>query len=195
MGYIMAGQKNVVLLFHIYQPPWQTVEAFEAEYQNSYLPLLKIIKDQNIKVTLNIAGSLVEFLQRQHKTAFRDLLQELLAAKLIELTGSAMYHALLPLTPADEVARQIQLNTEALKNYLGNDLKLAGFYIPELAADTATLRHIKQAGFSWATVDESSLLKPDWEKAMIDDDSGITVLANDSAFRTSGAAKFERPNN
>ena len=54
-------------------------------------------------LTLNLSGSLLSQLQKLEAAEFFDLVRKLLTDQKIELVNSAVYHPLIPLTPADVV--------------------------------------------------------------------------------------------
>jgi len=72
----------------------------------------------------------------------------------VELTGSAAYHGFLPLLPASEVVRQIKENEQILHKYLGFNLKLKGFFLPEMAYSLAVAKIVKKMGYSWLILGE-----------------------------------------
>ncbi|MGV9171813.1 MAG: hypothetical protein ACOC35_04475, partial [Promethearchaeia archaeon] len=107
-------------LFHIYQPPTQIASVIRQISKESYLPILKALKNNsNAKITLNINGTLTEQL---HDFGFDDIIEGIttLASRgQIEFTGSAKFHPLLPLIPKPEIKRQIKLNNETNRHFFG----------------------------------------------------------------------------
>src|SRR5690242_12085629 len=100
----MKDQVYIVYLFHIYQPPWQTKEVLEENYNKYYLPLLEVLESRpEYKVTLNISASLTEQLARENKAEFFERVKKLVLKGQIELVGSAAYHPVLPLIPEEEI--------------------------------------------------------------------------------------------
>lgn len=185
---------RVVYLFHIYQPHWQTKEILEDNYQKFYLPLLHVLETHpEYKITLNIAASLTEQLVRENKTEFFERAKKLIENGQIELVGSAAYHPVLPLIPEDEVIRQIKLNDEINSKYFGDSWRREGFFIPELAYSKEVSKIVKDLGFKWIAVDQSSTKENlDWSKLNIDKSSGLKLLVNNQIFFKDVERKFSQ---
>lgn len=134
---------------HFYQPPNQQKDILERIVNESYRPLMRIFRDNpQAKATININGGLLELLEEDgYKDVVNDL-RKLLRRGQIELTGSAKYHAFLPLLPENEIRRQIEINEETLRRYFG-EWKKKGFFPPELAYDFNLARIVKEMGYEW----------------------------------------------
>ncbi len=148
---------NWVNFFHIYQPPNWSVRIIKKVAKESYRPILSILKRHpNIKITLNISGSLTEQLaENGFKDIIRDI-QKLIKRKQIELTGTAMYHPILPLIPTREIIRQIELNTKTNRKYYGKAFNPTGFFPPEMAYGRKVATAISTLGYKWIITDEIS---------------------------------------
>ena len=108
---------------HIYQPPTQTEEIVRKVARESYEVLVRVLENApTSRLTLNINATLTQQLDRYGLGNVIEGLRRLAERKQIELTGSAMYHPILPLLPREEVIRQIQLNTEVNRSYFGDSL-------------------------------------------------------------------------
>ena len=143
---------------HIYQPPTQTEEIVRKVTKESYRTLVRILKEApNGKITLNINGVLTEQLARYGLDDVIQGIRELAEREQVELTGSAMYHPILPLIPKDEVIRQIKLNTEVNKRYFGKVYHPQGFFPPEMCYSYEVAQTVAELGFRWIIVDEISL--------------------------------------
>src|SRR3972149_1379683 len=98
---------------HIYQPPTQTEEVTRKVTDECYRKLVDLLlRHPDARVTLNINACLTEQLDRYGLHDVIDGRRALAERGQIELTGSAMYHPILPLIPAGEMRRQIEMNTE-----------------------------------------------------------------------------------
>ncbi|OGI60924.1 hypothetical protein A2641_00865 [Candidatus Nomurabacteria bacterium RIFCSPHIGHO2_01_FULL_37_25] len=141
---------------HFYQPADQQPDILEAIVTQSYRPIIEgIKKNKNVHLTININGALFELLNKfGHKDIIEDL-KNLVKEGRIEITGSAKYHPLLPLLSEEEIERQITLNTETLKKFLG-DYTPNGFFSPEMAYDDRIGKIIEKLGFKWLILDEIS---------------------------------------
>ena len=141
---------------HFYQPADQQPDILEAIVAQSYRPVIEgIKKNKKVRLTININGALFELL---HKYGYKDIIEDiknLVTEGRVEITGSAKYHALLPLLSDEEIKRQIELNTETLKHFLG-DYTPNGFFAPEMAYDERIGKIIEELGFKWTILDEIS---------------------------------------
>ena len=100
-----------VNFLHIYQPPYQEPEIVQKIARESYWPLVKTLKEnKGAKITLNFSGCLLEHLYSIGEEKLLEEFKALAAKGQIELVGSARYHPILPLLPANEIRRQIVLN-------------------------------------------------------------------------------------
>ncbi|MBT4349642.1 polysaccharide deacetylase family protein [bacterium] len=146
---------NWVNFLHIYQPPWQDKGVIEQASSESYEYLFGLLdKYPKFITTLNITGSLVEQLE-EFRPDLLKLLQALIKKGKVELTGSAKYHALLPLLPTEEIKRQILLNEEILSKYFFK--KPVGFYMPEMAYSKKVAEIVKDFGYQWIVLDAINL--------------------------------------
>ncbi|KKT00598.1 MAG: hypothetical protein UW07_C0002G0012 [Candidatus Nomurabacteria bacterium GW2011_GWF2_43_8] len=141
---------------HFYQPANQQPDILQAIVAQSYHPVIEgIKKNKQVCLTININGALLELLHKYgHDNLIEDL-KKLVAENRIEITGSAKYHALLPLLSDEEIIRQIELNTETLKHFFGNYTP-NGFFSPEMAYDDRIGKIVEKLGFKWMILDEIS---------------------------------------
>lgn len=144
-------------LLHIYQPPWQKKEILKKVIRESYLPILEILeRNKKVKITLNICASLTEFLIKYNFEEILKRIKNLAENGQIELTGSAIYHPILPLLPKTEVIRQIKLNENLNQKYFKKTWRPRpeGFFLPELCYDKKIARIIESLGYKWIILDE-----------------------------------------
>ncbi len=146
---------NWANFLHIYQPASQQPDILEAVVNQSYRPLVKGIQNSSsCRITLNVTGALLELFDKYH---YHDLiadLRKMAESGRIEFTGSAKYHALLPFLNEVDIIRQIQTNEQTLKFYLGDNLKLRGFFPPEMAYHPKLIPVLENLGYSWILLDE-----------------------------------------
>lgn len=139
---------------HFYQPANQQPDILEAIVAQSYRPIIEgMKKNKRVSLTINISGTLFELF---HKYGYEDLIRDIkkmVEEGRIEITGSAKYHPLLPLISKEEIKRQIELNTETLRKFLGNYTP-QGFFPPEMAIDNKTIEAAEELGFKWIILDE-----------------------------------------
>lgn len=140
---------------HIYQPFDQQPDILEAIVAQSYRPILENLqKNKNVHLTLNINGALLDLFD---KYGYKDLINIMKEAGLegrLEFTSSAKYHAFLPFMNKDEIIRQIKMNDETNKSYLGEAYKPQGFFPPEMAFKEELVPIIEELGFKWIILDE-----------------------------------------
>jgi len=140
---------------HIYQPPWQKKEMTKKIARQSYWRIVHILeKRPQAKITLNINGTLTEQLAANGEMPLLRALGSLAKRGQIEFVGSAKYHAILPLIPRKEAARQIELNNLANRKYFGKWYKPKGFFPPEMCWDNTLTPLLKKFGFEWVILDE-----------------------------------------
>lgn len=146
-----------VNFFHIYQPPNWPPRIIKKVANQSYRPFLKILEQhRNLKITLNISGSLTEQLAQHKLTDIIQGIKKLASRKQIELVGTAIYHPLLPLVPEKEIIRQVKLNNSVNKKYFGQVYNPKGFFPPEMAYSRQLADIVYKLGFKWIIIDEIS---------------------------------------
>lgn len=151
------------IFLHFYQPAEQLEDILEMVAVQSYRPLLQgIKKSDRARITLNVTGSLLELFDKYKHYDILDMLRELGASKKIEFTGSAKYHAFLPLIPESEVVRQITMHNEASKFYLGNSYAPVGFFPPEMGYSPNLPKIVEDFGFKWVILDEIAALNTNY---------------------------------
>lgn len=182
---MLNKSENLWLNFlHLYQPANKDAYYIQEATERSYTRLIRALEEhQNIKFTLNISGCL--FL-RWDELGYIDLInrvKKLLDKGQIEITGTAAYHALLPLVSADEIVNQIKENEIILKKYFGKKFKPKGFFLPEMAYSPAVGKIIKKLGYDWVILDEISAVdKIPVEQVGFDKLSGLKIIFRSRRF-------------
>lgn len=142
---------------HMYQPAQQQPDILEMIVLQCYRPMLAgLIAHPQVRLTININGSLLELFDHHNHHDILDMLRALGKSKQVEFTGSAKYHALFPFLNEQETVRQIELNNESLAFFLGKNNKPRGFFPTEMAYDKKLLPVIAALGFEWIIMDEIS---------------------------------------
>lgn len=127
------------MVLHFYQPPTQELKITKSVLESCYLPLLRMLSQKSeFGLTLNISGSLMAQLKKSGADEFFDLAKQLIAEGKAEIVNSPMYHPLMPLTPKDVLERQIEKNSQTLRDLFGVEAT-TGFFPPELAVDKGTI--------------------------------------------------------
>lgn len=138
------------LLLHLYQPPTQD-EALVAKIDNEcYAPLSKLLHRSGAKVAVNINLSLTE----QLKKLDSETLNYLAAASGLEFTNSGAYHPVFPLIDEDDIRRQLRLNEEGNRRYLGEKFNPAGVFPPEMAYSPVLPSIFGSLGYTWTVTDD-----------------------------------------
>jgi predicted glycosyl hydrolase (DUF1957 family) len=174
---------------HLYQPPYSESFQIKEATEKSYERIAAALENNPAaKVTMNITGCLIEYWQELNYFDLLKRLKKLVESGQIELTGSVAYHCLMPLTPKKELARQIKENTRILKAVFGEELKLRGFFMPEMAYGREAAKIVKSSGFDWLILDEichsGKLGEVDFTKVYRDKASGLKIVFRSRKFST-----------
>lgn len=173
---------------HFYQPANVEFYHIRKALDKSYWRLLRLMEEHpSLHFTINISGCLLERLAENKETAFLGRLKFLVKKKRVELVGSAAYHGFLPLLPEKEIVRQIRANEKILKKHFGRDLKLQGFFLPEMAYSSTAAVIIKRLGYKWLILDEFAYhggrgQGPDPRRLYVDAASGLKIIFRDRGF-------------
>jgi hypothetical protein len=150
---------KICTLLHFYQPPNQQPDILMRIVNESYLPITRgLLKSKKGKLVVNISGCLTEMLMAGGYEEVVTNLIELAKRGQVEFTGSAMYHAFLPLLPEDEVRRQIEQNIATNKKYFGDLYSPVGFFSPEMAVSPSVLSVVQSFGYKWIAAPELSYI-------------------------------------
>ena len=142
---------------HIYQPYSQTNEILKRVVNESYRPLLRgFLEVPNLKVNLNINGSLTEILYKKGYKDVIETIKELSKRGKLEFTESANYHALLPFLEEKEIIRQIKRNNKVNKKYFGSEYKPFCLFPPEMAYGKRVAKIVSKMGYKMMIIDEIS---------------------------------------
>lgn len=137
-------------LLHFYQPPTQTYPILKKVCDESYRPLIKVLQGYPYaKATINMNAVLTEMLWEHGQSAIIRGLQELAQRGQIEFTGSAKYHAILPLIPGEEVERQVRRNHLTNRHFFGSVYAPRGFFPPEMAYSADIIAPVLESRHEW----------------------------------------------
>ncbi len=172
---------------HFYQPANADGHIIKEATEMSYWRIIRALEENlDIKFTLNITGCLI---LRWEELKYFDLIKrikELVGRGQIELTGSAAYHPILPLIPEKEALTQIKENKDILEHFFGKNIKLKGFFLPEMAYSSKVAKLIKEQGYDWLILDEiiclGELGKVDFSKIYQDSSSGLKIVFRSRKF-------------
>ncbi len=137
-------------LLHFYQPPLQLYEVLAKVVNESYRPLLEALEEHpHAKLTVNINAILTELLWEHGFGDVIDRLKALAERGQVEFTGSAKYHAILPLIPQYEMRRQIRRNHLTNRYFFDDLYNPQGFFPPEMCYSPQILEPVLDGGHRW----------------------------------------------
>ena len=173
---------------HFYQPANADRKKIQEATEKSYERIIRGLEENsNIKFTANISGCLLVRLDEEFKRI--DLIRRikrLVLKKQLELVGSAAYHALLPLVDIRQAREQIVENKRILNKYFGENIKIKGFFFPEMAYSKNTAELISSLGYEWVILDEISgtgkLNNANLNKVYTDSNSKLKVIFRNREF-------------
>ncbi|MEK7607875.1 MAG: hypothetical protein AAB484_03075 [Patescibacteria group bacterium] len=173
-----------VNILHLYQPPTQTREIVGEVVHDSYEKILCLLDQYpNLRLTLNISGSLLELLSKYGHQSVIDGFKKHAERGAIEFLASAMYHPILPLLEEKEILRQIRLHENISKKCFGAIYQPGGFYFPEMAYSENSCKAVIKAGFKWTVLDEiHATVKVDSETRYEIKDLKFGVVFRDSSY-------------
>ncbi len=191
------------ILLHLYQPFFQEKSVFDTIYNQSYKPLLELIKEKkNVTFTLNVPLSLLELMDKFGYSTWIADLKKLYTSDHIELVGSGAYHPLLSTLPEDIATDSIILNEYGLGYYLGSHTgfdgdpcillkNINGFFPPELAVNTTLFSLLSSLGYTWCLVDTFAIPEG-YDKSVVYriNDIFTSIVVRNSAL--SNAIAFKR---
>lgn len=148
---------NWVNFMHLYQPPGQEADIFHRVARESYFEIAKFFdRFDRLNLTMNLSGSLLEqFIYYRYDSLLEEFRRAFEAGEL-EISGSAMYHPILPLLPESEIERQILLDDKIKRGIFGDSYRRQGFYFPEMAYSRKVADVLERLGFRWMILDEIS---------------------------------------
>ena len=170
---------KILNLLHFYQPPNQQEDILDRIVNECYRPLLVgFLARPRSKTVVNISGSLTMLLIEKGYRDVVDSFKTLAKNGQIEFTGSAVYHAFLPLLPKSEIRRQIEENTRINRKYFGSVYAPRGFFSPELAVNDRVFSVAKVLGFDWLCAAQVAygVQPPKCDSLYKEATTGLTIL-------------------
>ena len=137
-------------LLHFYQPPTQTHDVLRKVADESYRPLLKVLRQhKNARIAVNIQGVLTDLLLEHGLGDVVQSLKELAERGQVEFVGSGKYHPILPLIPEHQRSRSIAENHKTNASAFGEAWRPRGFFPPEMCFSMEVTPAIRASGQEW----------------------------------------------
>lgn len=164
-------------------PPESLTGGFHRLCQTNHRPLLQFLGGCSAPLALSFPWGLTE---RWLTDGYHDVLSlcsELMRGDVVEFVGSAAYHPILPLLPRPAVASQIVHDTHHHRELFG-DWACAGFVPPEMAFGPELIPLLKENGYSWCAVDDTTYccLTDQPPKNHIAECGGLPILLRSSLW-------------
>jgi alpha-amylase/alpha-mannosidase (GH57 family) len=110
---------RLALVFHDHQPIGNFDGVFEGAYQDSYAPLLELLKDYpDLPMVLHTSGSLLEWLVANHPE-YIERVREFAERGQLEILGGPFYEPIMSCIPRRDRIGQISMYTEYLERHFG----------------------------------------------------------------------------
>ncbi|WP_297090516.1 polysaccharide deacetylase family protein [Thermococcus sp.] len=123
--------------------------------EKAYRPVISTLLKREIPFALNVTGFTLELLPEDVIGLIRDGV----STGLIEITGTAYSHAILPLLSLDRVEAQVQRDRSVKEELLGVSPRL--FFPPELAYDPILPAILRDNGYEEIFIDGEALVLSD----------------------------------
>lgn len=118
----------------------------------SYTPTINKLLKNEVPFALNITGFSFQFLPN----SLIETIKEGIESNLIEITGTAFTHAILPLLPLERIEAQIVKDRETKEKVL--EVSPKSFWLPELAYDPIIPAILKDNGYDEVFIDGEAIL-------------------------------------
>ena len=155
----MVEPARYCIVFNVHQPPYdkRTMKYFEEAHEHSYRVHLDVLDDfPDMKVNLNITGTLLEVMNRKHPETIRRLAKKV-DARQVYLTACGHTHPIFPILlemiGKDACEKQIERDRHIKKELFG--VEPCVFRLPEYAVSDAALRLLHEYGFDGTIVPDS----------------------------------------
>ncbi len=150
---------KTTFLLHFYQPHNQQDDILDRIVNESYRPLVQgFLGNTRFKVIVNINGALSTLLEEKGYHDVIEGFKTLAARGQIEFTDSAMYHAILPLIPEEEIMRQIDQNNALNRQIFGEVYQPKGFFSPEMAVSDKIFKIVSEKGYQWMPAPQLAMI-------------------------------------
>ncbi|MBQ0165978.1 MAG: DUF1926 domain-containing protein [Treponema sp.] len=147
------GKAHICYILRLSDTPLLKSEEAETEYQTNIKPILTYLyANPSFSLSISMSGLMLEWFDKVHPE-FKNVIEELMSRKQIEMIGGGYYNPLFPLlSPVDRVA-QIELFTTQLRKLTGK--RPRGMYIVGSSWDPSLINGINTAGMDYLLLDST----------------------------------------
>ncbi|MDB5335058.1 MAG: amyA [Planctomycetaceae bacterium] len=143
---------RLALVFHDHQPIGNFDGVFEGAYQDSYLPLLDVLRDYpDLPMVLHTSGSLLEWIVANHPE-YVDLVRGFVDRGQMEILGGPFYEPILACIPRRDRIGQMILYSDYLERHFG--ARVRGMWVPERVWEQSFAADIADAGIEYTLLDD-----------------------------------------
>ncbi len=146
---------NFIFGVHNHQPVGNFSQVFEALYDKSYEPFLRILhKHPKVKCTFHVTGPLLEWIEENRPDYFK-ILKEMVSRNQIEFFTGGMYEPILAILPDRDKIGQIQMLTDYLRKKFKVEAK--GMWLAERVWEPHLTKALADAGVEYVVIDDAHL--------------------------------------
>lgn len=146
---------DIALLICLSAPPDRVSPGFHRLVDSNHRPLLQLLADLRQPCAVSIPWGLTERWLSEGYQDCLNLCMELVRGGHVEFVGTAAYHPILPLLPRYAIERQVA-SDQVRHRELFPGWSSSGFVPPEMAFGPELLPILREAGFSWCAVDDTT---------------------------------------
>ena len=146
---------NFIFGVHNHQPVGNFGQVFEALYDKSYEPFLRILhKHPKVKCTFHVTGPLLEWIEENRPDYFKTL-KEMVSRGQIEFFTGGMYEPILAILPDRDKIGQIQMLTDYLRKKFKVEAK--GMWLAERIWEPHLTKALADARVEYVVIDDAHL--------------------------------------
>jgi hypothetical protein len=146
---------DIALLLCLSAPPDRVSPGFHRLVDCNHRPLLALLAELKLPCAVSIPWGLTERWLSEGYHDCLNLCMELVRSGQVEFVGTAAYQPILPLLPRPAIERQVaEDQTRHRELFPGWSCK--GFVPPEMAFGPELLPILRDAGFQWCAVDDTT---------------------------------------
>jgi alpha-amylase len=146
---------NFIFGVHNHQPVGNFGQVFEALYEKSYEPFLRILaKHPRIKCVFHVTGPLLEWIEKNRPDYFKTL-KGMVSRGQVEFFTGAMYEAILAVLPDRDKVGQIRMLTDYLREKF--EVEAKGMWLAERIWEPHLTKALADAGVEYVVIDDAHL--------------------------------------